>query len=87
MRNTAPDARRRNTGSSGPAPVLLRGGFPYAELESSRGRRQLRPVLFAGYGHFTDVIRDLPEFSSIGANLIQIEIGPSSIFPKGREKR
>lgn len=39
-------------------------------------------MLFAGYGHFTDVIRDLPEFSSIGANLIQIEIGPSSIFPK-----
>ena len=63
-------------------PVLLRGGFPYAELESSRGRRQLRPVLFAGYGHFTDVILDLPEFSGIGANLIQIEIGPSSIFPK-----
>lgn len=63
-------------------PVILRDGFPFAELTSTRGRREIRPVLFGGYGHFADVIRDLPDFTALGANIIQIEIGPSSFFPR-----
>lgn len=63
-----------------PGPAARR--FPVCGTGELARTAAAPPVLFAGYGHFTDVIRDLPEFSSIGANLIQIEIGPSSIFPK-----
>ncbi len=44
----------------------------------STGRRQRRPVFFNGYGHFNQVVTDLPDFHRLGANIIQIERGPSS---------
>lgn len=43
-----------------------------------------RPFWFYGYGHFAQVIRDLPNFRSLGASLIQDgQIGPSSMNPDG----
>ncbi len=44
----------------------------------STGQRERRPVFFNGYGHFNRVVDDLPVFESFGANIIQIEQGPSS---------
>ena len=37
------------------------------------------PVMFGGMGHFNQVRADIPKFPNYGFNLIQIEIGPSSV--------
>ncbi|HPA47827.1 MAG TPA: beta-galactosidase [bacterium] len=39
-----------------------------------------RPVYFDGMGHFGQVREDIPIFQEYGMNVIQIEIGPSSII-------
>ena len=56
--------------SSFVAPVRLPGGTP-----------QERPVFFTGYGHFSQVVSDLEKWPDYGANIIQIELGPSRVFP------
>lgn len=43
---------------------------------------QTRPVFFAGYGHFAQVVNDLEKFKDYGINIIQIETGPSATFPR-----
>lgn len=40
------------------------------------------PVIFTGYGHFDAVKRDIELFPAYGTNIIQIEFGPSSVFPE-----
>ncbi len=37
------------------------------------------PLVFTGYGHFSSVVRDLPLMQGYGMNVIQIEMGPSSV--------
>lgn len=39
-----------------------------------------RRVFFTGYGHFGQVVNDLEKFHGYGANIIQIELGPSAVF-------
>jgi len=41
-----------------------------------------RPIFFNGYGHFGQVIADMEKWPGYGANILQIELGPSSIFPE-----
>ena len=41
-----------------------------------------RPVFFTGYGHFGQVVADMEKWPNYGANIIQIEIGPSRLFPR-----
>ncbi len=41
-----------------------------------------RPVFFTGYGHFGRVVSDMEKWPDYGANIIQIELGPSRIFPE-----
>jgi len=41
-----------------------------------------RPVFFVGYGHFGQVRADIEKFPRYGTNIIQIEFGPSSVFPR-----
>lgn len=40
-----------------------------------------RPIFFNGYGHFGQVVSDLEKWPDYGINIIQIELGPSSVFP------
>jgi hypothetical protein len=47
--------------------------------------RRRCPVFFVGYGHFGQVRRDVEKFPPYGFNLIQVEFGPSSIFPREGE--
>jgi hypothetical protein len=47
---------------------------------SETASRCERPVFFTGYGHFGQVCRDLEKFHDYGANIIQIELGPHSVF-------
>jgi hypothetical protein len=56
--------------SSFAAPARLPGGIP-----------QERPVFFTGFGHFGQVVADLEKWPDYGANIIQIELGPSAVFP------
>lgn len=44
-----------------------------------------RPVFFTGYGHFGQVCNDLEKFHDYGANIIQIELGPSAVFVSEHE--
>ncbi len=44
-----------------------------------------RPVYFVGYGHFGSASNDIPVMNSLGASIIQNEIGPSSVIvPRGQ---
>ena len=58
----------------------LRDGLFYARMKN--GTEQ--PFWFYGYGHFNQVIRDLPNFHALGATLIQDgTVGPSSMNADG----
>lgn len=64
------------------SPVEIRGGTFWGEtITPSTGEREKRPIFFTGYGHFGSVVRDLPKFPDLGANIIQIEAGPTSTMP------
>jgi hypothetical protein len=58
-------------GSSFLGPARLPGGPP-----------EERPLFLNGYGHFGRVVTDMEEWPDYGANMIQIEFGPSSVFPR-----
>ncbi len=45
------------------------------------GVRERGPVFFTGYGHFGQVRDHIPILPDLGANIIQIENGPSSTLP------
>lgn len=62
-------------------PVVLEKGWPVADAVSENGRRERRPVIFSGYGHFNDIDRDIALFPKIGGNVVQVEIGPRHLFP------
>ncbi len=61
------------------SPAKCHNGFFTATAASESGS-ETRPLFFAGFGHFQDLVRDIPVMNRIGANLIQIEIGPSRFF-------
>jgi hypothetical protein len=63
------DKRPKIKSSSFLAPVRMPDG---ATVE--------RPVFFNGYGHFNRVVSDMEKWPNYGANIIQVEIGPSVIF-------
>ncbi|HWF18137.1 MAG TPA: beta-galactosidase [Verrucomicrobiae bacterium] len=61
-------------------PVQLRDGLFEAKMKN--GAEQ--PFWFYGYGHFGQVIRDLPNFRGLGASLVQDgQVGPSSMNADG----
>lgn len=64
------------------SPVALENGWPVAAVMDEHGSKVRRPVVFAGYGHFQDIDRDIKIFSRQGSNIVQVEIGPSSLFPR-----
>lgn len=45
------------------------------------GNPQDRPIFFNGYGHFGQVVADMEKWPAYGANIVQIEVGPSALFP------
>ncbi len=93
LRNMLAGARvllaKAQTGSLPPAtffaatgPVVLKNGWPELWRTDSAGRVSKGPLFLAGYGHFEDAAKALPLFPKIGAGIIQVEIGPSSVFPR-----
>lgn len=43
-----------------------------------------RPVFFIGYGHFEAARKSFSKFSSLGANITQQELGPSSVIVEAK---
>ena len=64
--------------------TIVNGHFEATRLLQG-GKREHGPVIFTGYGHFDQVRKDIPKFHDYGANIIQIEIGPSSTILEGGE--
>lgn len=46
------------------------------------GKTERAPIFFTGYGHFSQVKRDIEKFPGYGCNIIQVEFGPSAVLPK-----
>ncbi|MBD2847771.1 beta-galactosidase [Paenibacillus sp. IB182496] len=51
----------------------------------SSGVTEERPIFFTGYGHFGQVRTDIPKFQDLGANIIQIELGPRDVMVDNRD--
>ncbi len=86
---TAAELDRLAEGSLPPVPryrtsdITVRDGAFRAEVEWPDGRvEDGYPVIFTGYGHFGAVKRDIEAFPDYGVNIIQIECGPSAVFPE-----
>jgi Beta-galactosidase/Carbohydrate binding domain len=60
----------------------VRGSSFLAAVRWPDGTQAKRPVFFTGYGHFARVVSDMEKWPALGANIIQIELGPSRVFPK-----
>ena len=60
---------------------VVRSGSLEAPVRLPGGGTQERPVFLTGYGHFSQVVSDLEKWPAYGVNTIQIELGPSRVFP------
>ena len=61
-------------------PSIQGKSFIADTMETGKDQPSKSKVFFTGYGHFNQVRRDVPEFEALGANIIQIEIGPNSVI-------
>lgn len=61
---------------------VVKGGSFVAPVRVPGGAAAERPVFFNGFGHFGQVVNDMEKWPDYGANMIQIEVGPSVIFPR-----
>ena len=62
-------------------PIVENGSFIGEVATPGKPLEENRPIFFNGYGHFGQVVKDMEKWPNYGTNIIQIEIGPSSIFP------
>ena len=69
---TAPGTVGRPTGG----PVEIKGSQFHTEVELPDGSRKTRPFFFGGFGHWQQVMDDMPNFWNIGATLVQVTVGP-----------
>lgn len=76
----APNAIRYKTSK-----VDIEGLSFIGDRQDSKGNKSRGPVFFCGYGHFGQVRADMPRWPGYGVNIIQIEIGPSAVFPSEKE--
>lgn len=60
----------------------VRGSSFLATVRWPDGSEVKRPVFFTGYGHFGRVVSDMEKWPELGANIIQIELGSPSVFPR-----
>ncbi len=67
--------------------ITLENGWPVADAVREDGRKERRPVIFTGFGHFGDIDRDMAVFPDMGVNVVQIELGPSRLFPREGKTR
>ncbi len=64
-------------------PIIIRGPEFIAETRMPGHHKVVRrPVIFTGWGAFDQVRKDIEKLPSYGCNIVQIELGPSVVFPK-----
>lgn len=68
----------RYTGNQRPR---IEAGAFHGPVRFIDGRTVRRPILFTGYGHFAQVVADMEKWPSYGVNIVQVEFGPTSVFP------
>ncbi|MCX6361240.1 MAG: beta-galactosidase [Armatimonadetes bacterium] len=61
-------------------PTLEAGSFVASTRTPGDKVETKRPIFFTGFGHFGRVVTDLPKWSALGCNIIQVEFGPSSVL-------
>ncbi|WP_158289299.1 sugar-binding protein [Paenibacillus flagellatus] len=61
-------------------PAIDGCAFVGRTVTRSTGTETVQPIFFNGYGHFGQVRADMPKFQDLGANIVQIEIGPRSVI-------
>ncbi|MBP6965353.1 MAG: beta-galactosidase [Armatimonadetes bacterium] len=76
----APIARRYRTSR-----MDIEGISFVADRRDVKGKKDRGPVFFCGYGHFSQVRKDIPRFPGYGVNIIQIEVGPAITLPTADE--
>lgn len=59
-------------------PVIKSSSFIAPTVTPSKPGRQMGPVFFTGFGHFSQVRADMEKWPNYGTNIIQIEVGPNS---------
>jgi hypothetical protein len=58
-------------------PVSIQGTSLIGKAANSvTDEEAVRPLFFTGYGHFDQIVRDMPKMAGYGVNIIQNEIGP-----------
>ena len=58
-------------------PVTIQGGSLVGKaLNFTTGAQAVRPLFFTGYGHFDQIINDMPKMTGFGVNILQTEVGP-----------
>ena len=75
--STAPNCKRYKTGK-----LEIIGLSVIGDRIDSRGKVDRGPLFFNGYGHFTQIAKDMPRWPGYGVNLIQSAcFGPSAVLP------
>jgi len=66
-------------------PIRIRDGSLWSKVTLGSETRN-QPVFLTGYGHFRQLIQDIPELAKMGINFIQFELGPAlAMTPDGEE--
>jgi len=68
---TPPGQVSRPTGG----PVEIKNSQFHTEVELPDGSKETRPFFFGGFGHWQQVMDDMPNFWNIGATLVQVTVG------------
>jgi hypothetical protein len=59
------------------SPVNIPGSFMIGRaINPVTKEEKIRPLFFTGYGHFDQIIKDIPKMKSYGVDILQTEIGP-----------
>ncbi|MEN6357887.1 MAG: beta-galactosidase [Armatimonadota bacterium] len=63
-------------------PIIKSSSFIAPTVTPGKPGREMRPVFFTGYGHFSQVQADIEKFPNYGINIVQIIAGPWCVFPE-----
>lgn len=65
-------------------PATIRDGVFVTDVATADRKTRQQPWYFAGYGHFTQIDKDLPNFPALGVSLVQDgRVGPSAMNEDG----
>ncbi|MCE5322741.1 beta-galactosidase [bacterium] len=63
-------------------PVIKGSSFIAPTTTPGKAGREMRPIFFNGFGHFSEVCESVGKWTGYGTNIIQFETGPTVVFPQ-----